>query len=106
VVVVTTVTVFARGTALVLVGASLRQPLLFVHKASFVLWFLAMAVHVLGHLLETGRLAPRDWASRSRAQVRGAGLRQWAVATSVVVGLPVGLWLMSQAGSWPAHISN
>lgn len=38
-------------------GPSLRQELLTLHKASFVLWFIAMTVHVLGHLTDTARLA-------------------------------------------------
>ena len=59
---------------------------LFLHKATFVLWFGAMALHVLGHLADTARLAPRDWYRRTRREVRGAGIRQWAVVTTIVMG--------------------
>ena len=37
------------------------------HKASFVLWFGAMAIHVLGHFLETPRLAGADYGRRVAA---------------------------------------
>lgn len=100
VVVITTLTVLASGVALVLAGPAWRPDALFVHKASFVIWFAAMVIHVLGHILETARLAPRDWARRTRADVAGARLRQWLVAGSVAAGLPLGLLLMNSASNW------
>ena len=49
-------------------GPPLAAPeTMFVHKASFVLWFGAMAIHVLGHVLETSRLAPADLVARTRS---------------------------------------
>jgi hypothetical protein len=39
----------ASCVALLLVGRSWLPPLLKVHKASFLLWFGAMTIHVLGH---------------------------------------------------------
>ena len=71
-----------------------------MHKASFVLWFGVMTIHVLGHLVETARVAPRDWMRRTRRQVDGASLRQWALATSVVAGLLAGLWALPYAANW------
>jgi hypothetical protein len=41
----------ASCVALLLVGRSWLPPLLKVHKASFLLWFGAMTIHVLGHQL-------------------------------------------------------
>ena len=38
---------------------SMRSGLLLVHKAKWIVWIIAMVVHVLGHLLDTARLAPR-----------------------------------------------
>lgn len=100
VVVATTLTLLGSGIALMFSGAGDRQPLLLLHKASFILWFAAMVVHVLGHLLETARLAPLDWLGRTHADIAGARWRQWAVAISVAVGIPLGLLLMSRASSW------
>jgi hypothetical protein len=99
---VTTVTVIATGIALLFVGQGERSNMLFLHKASFVLWFGAMALHVLAHLLDTARLAPRDWYARTRSQVRGAGRRQWAVLVSVALGIPLGLLMLGKVGSWVA----
>lgn len=100
VVVLTTVAVIGTGVALLVGPSSERSNLLFLHKATFVLWFLAMVVHVLGHVLDTAKLAPKDWIRRSRRQVPGAGLRQWAIAGSVVLGIPLGLLLLDRVGPW------
>ena len=101
-VVVLTLLVFASGIALLLVPHSLRQSVYFVHKASFVLWFGAMAIHVLGHLLETGRLAPADLARRTRRQVRGAGARLWAQAGCLAVGILLAVAMVPTVGPWLA----
>jgi hypothetical protein len=97
---VSTVAVVASGIALLLVGRGLRQDMLFAHKATFVLWFVVMTVHVLGHLRETARFAPRDWARKTRASVEHAKARQWAVVSSVVLGVPLGMLLISRVGPW------
>jgi hypothetical protein len=101
-VVVLTVVVLASGVALLLAGSTWRSSLLFLHKASFVLWFGAMTVHVLGHLVDTAALAPRDWIGRTRRDVVGTGLRQWAVVISLVVGVLAGLMLVAHVGPWLA----
>jgi len=100
IVVVLTIVLFGSGIALVLMPASFRSQLLFLHKASFVLWFGSMTVHVLAHLLETSRLAPADIARRSREQVRGAGARLWTVAGSLVVGVILGIVMLPTVGHW------
>ena len=58
VVVILTLVLLASGVGLMLVRPSWLPLLLKVHKASFVLWFGAMTIHVLGHLGEVLRLAP------------------------------------------------
>jgi len=103
-VVVLTVAVLASGVALVLVPASSHRLLLQVHKASFVLWFAVTAVHVLGHLLETARLAPADWVRRSRRQVAGAGTRQWLLVASVASGAILGAVMLAPTSHYrPTH---
>lgn len=86
-VVVSTGVVLASGVALLYAPHSWRSDLMLLHKASFVLWFGAMTLHVLGHLGETARLGPRDWYGSARRDVRGAGLRQWVLVVSVVAGI-------------------
>lgn len=102
VVVILTVMLLASGVALLLVPPSWSGQLLFVHKASFVLWFFAMAVHVLGHLAEVARLAPRDWLRRTRRDISGAGGRQWLIAASLVAGVMLGLVMLGRIGPWLA----
>lgn len=102
VVVVLTVLVFASGIALLLVPHSMRDQIYFVHKASFVLWFGAMALHVLGHVVETSRLAPADLVARTRRQVRGAGPRLWAQASCLVVGVLLAVVMVPTIAPWLA----
>jgi len=102
VVVLLTLLVFASGIALLLVPHSLRDPVFFVHKASFVLWFGAMTVHVLGHVLETSRLAPADLVARTRRQVRGAGARLWIQAVCLVAGVLLAVLMVPTVGPWLA----
>ena len=59
VVVVLTLAVLGSGIALLLGPSSMRQELLLVHKATFILWFGALAIHVLGHFVETMQLRPK-----------------------------------------------
>lgn len=88
--VILTVVLFGSGIALILVHGSIQGRLLSIHKVSFVLWFALMTVHVLGHLSETARLAPADWMKRTRREVNGAGVRQWALVSTVVIGCILG----------------
>jgi hypothetical protein len=108
VVVILTVVLLASGVALLFASPAWSPQLLFVHKASFVLWFFAMTVHVLGHLAEVARLAPRDWLRRARRDVRGAGGRQWLIAGSLVAGVLLGLAMLSRIGPWLAttHVGH
>lgn len=94
VLVVLTVVMLASGVALVLAPHSGGSQLLFIHKASFVLWFGAMVIHVLGHLAETGRLAALDFTRRTRSQIAGASARQWLIIASVVLGVVLGLVML------------
>ena len=104
VVVVLTVVMLVSGIALLLLPG--QQQLLFVHKASFVLWFAAMVVHVLGHLVETTHLAPLDLARRTRRQVGGAGVRQWSLAASVVVGALLGWSVLGRVAPYLAQVPH
>ncbi len=100
IVVVLSIAVLATGVALVLGGG---PTVLLLHKASFVLWFCAMAVHVLSHLLDTARLAPRDYYWRTRRHLAGAGLRQWTLAAALAVGFLLGSLFLGRAASWKAQ---
>lgn len=103
VLVVLTVLLFASGVVLVLSPHAVGDHMLFVHKASFVLWFGAMAIHVLGHLADTARLAPLDLARRTRSQIAGASARQWALVVSLAVGVVLGLVMLGPTAHYLGH---
>jgi hypothetical protein len=103
-VVVLTIVLLASGIALILAPHSMHGQLLTVHKASFIVWFGAMTIHVLGHLVETATLAPADWARRTRSDVSGAGLRQWTLAGSLVLGCVLGVLMLGPTNSY--HIER
>lgn len=95
-----TIAVLATGIALLFVGNGERGQMLTLHKVTFVLWFIAMTLHVLGHLVDTARIAPRDWLRSTRREAAGAGVRQWLVVTSVVLGLPLGILFLGYLHAW------
>jgi hypothetical protein len=95
VLVVLTLIMIGSGIGLLLDRGGLGGRFMFLHQASFVLWFAVMTVHVLGHALETARLAPTDLARRTRSQVRGASARQWSLAASLAAGAVLGAVMLS-----------
>jgi hypothetical protein len=99
-VVLLTVLLFASGIALLLTPSGLGGNLLLLHKASFVLWLAVTTIHVLGHLVETGRLAPRDWMRHARRLVPGASLRQLTIAASLVLGAVLAASLVGRVGNF------
>jgi len=104
-VVVLTLAVIGTGIALLVGPASMRNTLFALHRDTFILWFIAMAVHVLGHLLEMTRLAPADFYNRTRRQVRGAGARQWLIVTSLGIGLLLAVIMAPKAATWLTETS-
>ena len=89
-VVLSTIVVFVSGVALVVVGPAggILVPL---HKASFIVWFFATAVHVLAHLR---RLLPPARPVPGRV-VRGALL-----VGSVVAGVVLAAATVRYGASW------
>jgi hypothetical protein len=92
-VVLTTLGLFGSGVALVVLGPR-DHWLVGVHKVSFILWFGAMAIHVLGHLGTVGRALWRP------ERVRGVRMRVAAVALSVVAGLAVAVPTLHLERAW------
>jgi hypothetical protein len=100
-VVLSTVALFGTGVALLAVGPNTGH-LVLLHKASFILWFGLMAVHVLGHLLEMPRLALPDWRRNAgrEAVLAGSGLRLALLGTSLLAGVALALATYSLAAPW------
>jgi hypothetical protein len=100
-VVLATLALFASGVALGIAGPG-HPTLQLAHKASFILWFVLMAVHVLGHVLEVPDLAAPDWrrAGGREARLAGSGLRVVTLGGSLVLGLALALATASLIGPW------
>lgn len=109
-----TLVVFASGVALLLLGPSSRGWLLFIHKASFIVWIGLFALHVLGHLPELQRvfLPNRELRSELFASVVGAHAgshvpapaggagRAVSMSAAFAAGLALALVLIPQYGPW------
>ncbi|NNN21741.1 MAG: hypothetical protein HKL80_07055 [Acidimicrobiales bacterium] len=97
-VVALTVIVIASGIALVLVPPRERLSFLFIHRASFVLWFGSMTIHVLGHIVETLKVSMEEWLGKS--PIRGFWFRASLVISSAIIGLLVALWFLPYGNGW------
>jgi hypothetical protein len=84
--VVLTVVLFASGIELWLFGFRYGEQWATLHKAAFVLWFLAITVHVVAYLRRSAALTVADW----RAHLPGAVSRQ----SLILVGLGLGVALL------------
>lgn len=90
--------VLATGVALALLGrGALASQVLFLHKASFYLWLLAMGLHVL---LYVWRLPALLASELRRDAVAGRGRRWGLLAASLGTGLLVALAGVHLVSGW------
>jgi hypothetical protein len=102
VVMVTTVGLLGTGVALMLLGPSSTGQLSFLHKAFFVLWFVAMALHVLIHALRSLRSVLAEYGARGADVLPGRGGRLLALAGVLVVGAALAMWATGFTAPWTA----
>lgn len=101
VVIASSLAVLATGVGLIYTGPQHREPLLTLHRASFIVWFGAMVIHVLGHILGASTTTWRELHDSSVSAVtRRRRWRTVAVALSLVAGLGLATGLMPSAHSW------
>jgi hypothetical protein len=97
--VASTIGIFATGVAMLAVGRH-AGIVVGLHKASFVIWFGAMGVHVLVYALRLPRLLRSEWAARGG----GGGLLRGAVlAGALAAGLGLALATLPLARPWLHH---
>jgi hypothetical protein len=96
VLVASTLTLFGTGVALIALGPG-SGAMLGLHKASFVVWFGAMAIHVLAYTRGAARDALSDWG---RGRLGGAGLRAGLLLGALVLGVVVATFTLPLAASW------
>ena len=101
VVVATTIALFATGIALILTDRRISW-LLPAHKASFILWFGAMTVHVLGHILETPALALADLRAAERLRAPRAATRFLLLVLALATGITLGFISLGWVHHWQA----
>jgi hypothetical protein len=95
-----TIILFLSGILLLFSPKSWQVELLLLHKASFILWFGCMTVHVLGHAGETARLSTKDWVRRVRGRVAGSRARRLLITSSLVSGLALAFLTVPYVGPW------
>jgi hypothetical protein len=100
-VVLTTVVVFASGVALLAVQPGRGSALVLVHKASFVLWFGVMTIHVLAYAAAAARWSVADLAGRGPAKVLATRCaRHLLIGGSLIVGFALGIAGLGWAHPW------
>jgi hypothetical protein len=99
----TSLAVIGTGVALAYTGPGAGLWLL-AHKASFVLWFGVMTVHVLAYAWRLPRLVGGDLRShagyRAREVLAGRRARWLLLTASVLTGVLLGVLTFHQAGMW------
>ena len=98
VVVLLTVILVATGVGLLYVPPG-PGVLVTLHKASFVLWFGAMSLHVLLHLIDLPRAGAADWLPRT-PRIAGTMSRREVVLATMVLGGVVGFIFLPLASPW------
>ena len=105
-IIASTAVVFGTGIALAVTGPAGRQPWLFLHKASFVIWFCAMTIHVLAYLPRLPRLLASEARGTAAGEIEGPaalggrGLRLALLVASLVAGLVIAMLTVHLAVPW------
>jgi len=99
-VVLTSVAVLGTGIMLAVIGRG-NGPWLFLHKASFILWFGVMTIHVLNYAPRLpGILSARSGHGDLAGRVAGGSARWLALAIALAVGVGVAAVTMQMSGKW------
>lgn len=103
-VILSTLAVLGTGIGLIYTGPEHREPLLSLHQASFIIWFAAMTLHVLGHLRDATATTWRELRDPHAAPA--ARSRRWrtlALAASLLAGVGLAAALLPSAHAWTSH---
>jgi hypothetical protein len=105
-VILATVVVFASGVVLLFNGPQDRGSWVLIHKASFILWGVLTAVHVLGHLPGMpGPLRAMTGGPQSTLGHGGRAGRWIALASALVAGLVLAIVLIPDFAAWTHHFA-
>lgn len=98
-VIVTSLAVLGTGVILAIVGPA-SGPWLFLHKATFVLWFGAMTIHVLTYVWRLPRILMSSKAAEIGVRAGGGWIRGLLVAGSLLGGLLIALMMIHMVHPW------
>jgi hypothetical protein len=101
-VVAATAAVFGTGVTLLVTGPH-GGFVVGLHKASFVVWLVVTAIHVLAHLRSIPGLVAADWRRKpipSEGRVPGALWRRLLLAATVVAGAVLAVATVRYAQPW------
>jgi hypothetical protein len=107
VVILSSLVVLGTGIGLIFTGPQHREPLLTLHKASFIVWVAVMTIHVLGHVIDGARTSWRE--IRDPAALPVVRRRRWrtlAISLSLVAGVGLASALLPSASAWTSHNSD
>jgi hypothetical protein len=100
-VILTTFAVVGTGIGLLALRPGHTGLLLTAHKASFVLWFGVMTIHVLGHIRGAALESWRDLrGSPTDPAVRQRWIRIAVIALALVAGVAAATAIMPEAAPW------
>jgi hypothetical protein len=105
IVVISTVAVFATGIGLLIVGPNHRDPMLLLHKVTFIVWLVFTGLHILGHLPAVARAfgIGRQGQEQRSGAAPGAMGRAIALAGALVAGLVLAVVLIPDFAAWTNH---
>jgi hypothetical protein len=101
VVVGSTVALLATGVGALLMDRRTAW-LVQAHKVSFILWFGAMTVHVVGHAFETPALAIADLRRTSSVRARNAAMRIVLLVIALLAAVVLGVLSIGWSHHWQA----
>jgi hypothetical protein len=99
--VASTLSLFASGVALIVVGHG-GGPLLTLHRFSFLVWGVLMIVHVVAYVGRALRVGTADWYPRG-AVVAGTRSRRVAIVGALLAGLVVAVATYPAQQNWLNH---
>lgn len=105
IVVLSTIGVFITGIGLLIVGPTGRNPMLLLHKLTFIVWVVFMSLHVLAHLPAAARalgIGGREQTHRV-ARTPGSAGRWIALTGAMVGGLVLAVVLIPDFAAWTSH---
>jgi hypothetical protein len=96
--VLSTISLLFAGIVALAVGPRHSDTWITIHQGSAIAWATFVAIHLIGHALETWRLTNAEMHANPPIPRRGA--RTTVVAVGLVVGLILGLVSLGWTGAW------